>query len=320
VLAITLSLSLTIKKIGAVESAKHHWRNIKRSNVGYAVSDSVFVLEAADKTKPALFDEFFKEIHNPPDRNIIKSTDLIKKPKATLVGSIAKDAHILRLAQNNSYSRYRSTDKEFVWKSAGTLSTYDKSVTHYYIELSGFTPVNSPWADAKTLQSCIRDSGLPELNTITIFGVRRAEISAVSKLKNWIRIDQHVIEVLSKLDLAFANDTAAAELVSREMTNALLKCLPDISNANSPFTLFYDKIVKFRKGPISANWTEVKKLLAKYPTVPTAPLASINDINGEYTKLLIRYPLLETLLYWQVSNQTKSVAEYINGIDLLKGV
>ena len=97
--------------VGATERAKYHWRN--SSNLQNRNS-TIFVIEAANKTKPVNVESFFEVLRSPPESKRILASSLAQKER---VGGLGKNVSILRLEER----RRGRWSKDWVWANAGKI-------------------------------------------------------------------------------------------------------------------------------------------------------------------------------------------------------
>lgn len=292
-------------KVGATERAKYHWRNSKQEHH----SVYVYVIDAADKTKPINTKKFFKALSNPPEKQIRMASTLLEKDRAKGMG---KNVSIMALVEGQS--RNWRNERPMVWNDAGNASSFDQNTTYYYLPLSGYQNLGV-MSDVKELHQHLRQSGL---FTGTIYGVRKADIEWVKTQKNWVNLDSHIKVKLSQLG---QNDVLG--LVKRSIDwkdlyvyNATSK----VTNPNSPYLKLFNEF----KDVVADEPTKRRSLetLCRAYWVQTQsnldPAALLDKYRNEVVNLYKRYPLLKKLSNYNVSGE--EVAEYINLIDEKKGV
>jgi hypothetical protein len=294
-------------KTGASERAKYHFRNQK--NLKGSVS--VFVLEPFDKTRPMLTKPFFKAINNPPEKQILKASSLLEKPRAD--GSMGKNVTILTLVEKN-YSRgsYGRDDKRIVWNDAGKADSFDANKTHYYVPLSGFTSLGKV-TDVKILKQKLESSGIYEGS---IYGVRKSDMEFIKTQKNWVNIDTMIADKLAQMDMK-----NVMGMVKQAIDFKILfkyNASSDIANPASPYLTLYNAFKDVSS--VDKNKQQSLEFLARAYDVKTtaSPAALINKYTQEVEALNTRYPLLKYVSGYTV--KTAELAEYINMIDQTKGV
>ena len=287
-------------KIGAVERAKYHWREVGIG--GDVYSNSVFVLEAADKTKAIDTEQFFKDIYNPP--YIVKASDLAKKERVN--NSVGKDVSILKLIEKN-YGGWRN--KDYVWQAQGDIKKFDTSKTYYYVPLSGFESLLK-YDNKKLANDLNKGLGL----NFDIYGVRKGDIEEVKKLKNWISIDVAIKDHFKNLKdeeiLSYAKSVLDIQNVF--CYNGLMHTI----NKNSPYRKFAEKFQGVEKCKNSITLaTNLAMHFCKYNPFEKM----VQDIKNEFDQNVKRYKMLSYVSYVSPESDVK-VAEYVNLIDNVKGV
>jgi hypothetical protein len=294
-------------KVGAVERAKFHYRQTKPEN-----GAAVFVLDAVDKTKPMKTKAFFNAICNPPAETISNASALLKKERAD--SGLGKNVTILALQERGSGGYYR--EKEMVWRDAGKSDSFDASVTYYYLPLSGFEiQSKAGMSNVKEFYNDLKECGLKGLQT-TIYGVRKGDIEFIRTQKNWVNIEDHISNVLSK---PFDNKLLMSLVLQAVDSFNLLQyndnIVNSVTNPSSPYT----KLVMQFKGYDKIKYSEqsLKRLCNRYATgVTFNPEAQVQKFVNECATISKRYPLLTYLR----SAPNAEVADYVNLIDTQKGI
>jgi hypothetical protein len=291
-------------KVGALERSKFHFRNTK--NVDQYRVD-VYVLEKVDATKPMKTTEFFEALINPPTAFIMQASQLLEKEKS---GGVTKNATILRLEQSNR-SYY---DKNVVWRDAGKLNTFDNSKKYYYLPLSGYENLGIV-SNVKLLKEKLETSGV---FTGVIYGVRKTDIEAVKNKKNWINLDTFVSGELEKVDDASIMGVVKTSIDFNSFFKYDIEKL--VSNTNSPYLNLYN-MFKDVVADDGKRYSAIEWLVKEYKVVTKTNINSsklINDCTVKMNEVKKRYPLINDLSRYSV--KAADVAEYINLIDLSKGV
>ena len=294
-------------KIGALERAKHHWRNTSFTKDD-PYTHYVYVLEAADKTKPAKFDAFLKSIYFPP--NVMQASALLQKERATSV--TGKNVSILRLEERGSGGYYRS--KEVVWRDAGKADEFDTAKTHYYLPLSGYSVISKLGSNfsAKEFIQDLERCGIPSLK-VAVLGVRKGDIEFIKTQKNWINVEDMVIDTLAKISDAKKLDLAFSS-VDR---NQLVSYNRYITDNVNPLSLYGTTMSKL-KNVTKVDFTEysLTRLCQKYNV--NLNLGDLRQsLLDESAAIYARYPLLSSL---HNCNNFIAVADYINLVDEKKGI
>jgi hypothetical protein len=295
-------------KTGAGERARYHYRESQMD----VPSRTVFVLEPVDRTKPMKTDEFFKQIHNPPENMRVQASALLEKPRAS--SGIGRNVSILALQERNHGGYYRA--KEMVWRDAGKLDTFDAKTKFFYLPLSGFAvqSKSSFTFTASELNTWIKESGITGFGNITIYGVRKTDIEAIKLQKNWVNIEDHVTQVMSKISEKEVMGLVMSALDKHHFTNYNSNIVEQV-DPKSPFSVYNTKF----KGHEKVRHSEhaLRMLTTRYAKGTTFDVnAVITKFEAETKAIYARYPLLKDIY----CAQSADIAEYINLIDAKKGI
>ncbi len=294
-------------KVGAVERAKYHYRVTKPDH-----NAAVFVLDKADKNKEMNLKAFFKAICNPPEDRVMIASDLEKKERAD--SGLGKNVTILALQERGSGGYYR--EREMVWRDAGKADSFDTTKTYYYLPLSGFE-IQSKYgmSDAKQFYNDLKECGLKGLQT-TIYGVRKGDIEYIRSQKNWINIEEHIVQELVKpIDKKLVMSLVLQAIDGYHNVSYNRSILADITSKNSPYAVFVNKLEGFEK--IRYNEQSLKRLCNLYANgTKFSPEAQVQQYVNECRAVTQQYPLLAYLR----SVPGYELANYINMIDTQKGV
>lgn len=293
---------------GATERAKYHYKNTKTT----VHSNTIFVIEPVDRTKPMKDKEFFALIHNPPTENCFVVSSLEEKPRASGMG---KNVTIMKLEKRGGRG-YRRSDEDMVWRDAGKADSFDANETYYYVPLSGFQMQSSKgYSDAKHFYCDV--TSLPGLFKGEIYGVRKGDIEEIQKRKNWVNLEKHIETVLTTQD----NTKLLMSVVKAKIEDYNIfdmpSAVPGLINANSP----YNKLLNDFKGvdKFSGGTYNLNSLFAKFaPKANLSPEALINKYDQLFQEVARRYPLIAKLSSYRV--EASDIAEYINLIDTSKGI
>jgi hypothetical protein len=294
-------------KIGAVERAKYHFRMTKPDTH----SISVFVLDKADKNKEMDLKAFFTAICNPPESTVVAASDLEKKDRQA---GIAKNVTILKLEERGNGGYYR--ERDMVWRDAGKIDQFDNTKTYYYLPLSGYQ-IQSKYGmdDAKEFYNDLKDCGLKGLS-VDIYGVRKTDIEYIKTQTNWVNVEDHIVDILSKpVDdkLVMSLVLYAIDGFSNVSYNQTVAYY--IEDEKSPYMQFISKLKGFEKVRYSEH--SLQHLCNRYAKgVTFNPETKVRGFVTECTAISERYPLLQYLR----STPSEELADYINLIDSQKGV
>lgn len=292
--------------VGAGQRAKYHF---KASNIEHY---EVHVLNKADKNKPMLVDEFFKELHKP--NRVLLASNLDKKEREKYIGTSEKTVNIQRLT--SSYKRRRGNVVS--WTNAGELSSFDDKSNFYYVELNGKSIINSPYIHSDSLYEDVKNS---TVFLGDIYGVRKNQIKCVQGKKNWINLNDHIKQ---KLPL----ETKNLELImvkNKVDYKIIIEYNSDHINKESPYIKLYNKLenlFKDVKTVSSSSLTYLNRLCIKFGVecISDDKKASMleNEIQKEIDEVVNRYPLITCLDYYKIRSKfdvKTHVAQYINCID-----
>ena len=292
-------------KVGALERAKFHWKNIKTDTH----TSNVYVIEPADKSKMVQKVAFLTELKMPPTNRIFKASDLLEKERA---GGMGQNVTIMRLEEGRS--RGWRNRAEMVWRDGGKANSFDATETYYYLPLSGYKNLGIV-EDIKSLEGHLRTSGI---FTHEIYGVRKGDLDWVKTQKNWVNLDTFVTEKLSKLGQADVMGLVKQSIDWKELYQ--YNATKHVTNPHSPYiTLF--KTFKDVKESDQRMRQSLEWLCRQYKvaTATTAdPATLIDKYNKEVEAIFQRYPLIKSLSKY--GTEGVHLAEYINLIDQTKGV
>jgi len=293
--------------VGAGNRAKYHWKTVK----GMGGNDYVYVLEKADKKKDMRTKAFFNALSTPPATQIRKASTLMQKERAAGMG---KDVSILHLEKRDNKGYMRSND--MVWRDAGSLAAFDDSKTYYYLPMSGFQAQGvAKDYDMKSFAKALRDSGIL---TETVYGVRKADLESVQGKSNWVNLDEYVSAKLAQQG-ALDVKGIVKEAIGHTEYFKFPYVQNEITNTNSPYLKMYNEFATVNAVNKSAR-QGFQTLCTIYNV--TAGNVNVTDeiakYNTEMQNVRSRYPLINELTRY--FRDYKSIAEYINAIDMLKGI
>ena len=292
-------------KVGATERAKHHWKNSKFNTH----QSNVYVIEAADKTKPVRTTPFFAELSSPPEDKILKASSLLEKERA---GGMGQNVTIMRLEEGPRNS-WRDRG-QMVWRDGGKASAFDAKQTYYYLPLSGYKNLGVV-EDIKQLEVNLRKSGI---YTNHIYGVRKGDIEAIKSQKNWVNLDEHVKGKLAKLGQADVMGLVKQSIDWKELYQ--YNATTDITNTSSPYLVLFNTFKDVKESDQSLRQS-LEWLCRQYKVATSTnvdPATLIDKYNKEVEAIKKRYPLIKNLSKY--GTEGKDLAEYINLIDQTKGV
>jgi hypothetical protein len=297
-------------KIGASARAKFLFNNTKFDKGTYHYQ-TVYVMSAADKTKPAKYDAFLKWLSNPP--TVLNASDLMLKERAASSAG-GKNVTIMRMEQSGRGGYYSS--KEMVWRDAGKADSFDSAATYYYLPLSGYKILTDfGLDDTKEFAEDLSRCGIASLN-VPVYGVRKGDIEFIKTQKNWINIEQHLKKTLLSVKEAELKRLVLSTIDKAKILQYNNTIVDNVENKDSAFL----KVATMFKGVSKIDGfsqTSLQRLCRRY--AKELELTKIETtIENECAAVLARYPLLSGLEIYRLNNL--AVAEYINLIDTKKGV
>lgn len=303
-------------KKGVLERAKYHFKlNTKR---GDGNSNLIYVLEPHDRSKPMKSDALLKRIMNPP--LVINASTMAEKKRKTL----SRDVTIMQLERRDN--NYRRNSDNLVWRDAGGSDDFDKNTTFYYLPLTGYVMSSKyGWTNsASSLGTYLKSVSIGDLNKITIYGVRKADIEAIQSKKNWVNLEDHIVETLKKfssdiIDTVLSkslDDFEFAKYNSNNTTNAT-KFLNAIVDPLSLYKTFVNKVAGFKRLNIY-DIEPLKMLITAYcPDITDRYTEGMHELINERNACYNHYPLLKMLEHsiGRTSFDVVKMADYINMID-----
>lgn len=288
---------------GALEQAKYH----TRQNLSSYLYNKVFVISKVNNNLPCDLARFYNAISNPPTSQIISQNDLLEKPK--VVKKVTeRNISIMKL-------RNQQHDGGAKWENIDDINSLDKTKTYYYIPLSGYNPIPMEGYPIPNgiddLFDDIKDSGNDLLKDITaIYGVRKADMNEVKSRKNWINIQEHLINTLPKTTIKnILGSYAYAMAKYKNVFSNRNLIISHITNTNSKYKMFVDEY--YQNVSTNFNTTSYSTLMERYaPEIAKQKL--LTECELKYRELNKEYPLL-----WCVDSSSASahLAHYINLID-----
>ena len=296
---------------GAFTRAKYHWKTAPDSDIpSKGHSANVYVMHRVDKHKPMDTIGFFAELKNPPANQLIKASVLMQKARKETGAGMGANVSILKLGQRG-YGGYHK-ERELVWKDAGKADSFDNAnETYYYLPLSGFTVLSEGPAihNLRHFSDMVTESGIPGLNGITIYGVRKTDIEFIKTQTNWINVQEHVRAVLAKLDPKIVSQCALKQLD----LNKYFRYNNDIAKLVSPNSEYSKFLAQFKGVEnVKVDKYSLEKLCRDYAT-PVDIDTVVQSLTDELTAIRNRYPLLSSLRDYDID--PIAVAQYINLID-----
>jgi hypothetical protein len=215
-------------------------------------------------------------------------------------------------------SRYHRGSDDMVWRDAGKSNDFDENQKHYYIPLSGFVPKFSRLPDYATgafLSNMLQSSKMDQFN-VTIYGVRKGDLEDIKAKSNWVNLEDHIYNTLSKMDDKVFNACALSTLARYDVLEYNMDTLVQgIKNDKSPAKTVLQQFVGL---PKAEGYNYIKRLLELFKIEPKV---NVDALAAKFTKELdmldSRYVLIQRLDHHANEGH---VSEYINLIDEVKGV
>ena len=299
-------------KVGAMNRAKHHWRTAESKGIklpGNSYGTTVYVLSPAVKGKVMDTLGFFAELRQPPTSQRMMASELIEKERKT-GKSMGANVSIMSL-QRRGYGGYHK-ERELVWKDAGKADSFDNdNETYYYLPLKGFVVETEdvPIHNLRQFSDMVTESGIPGLNGITIYGVRKTDIKFIETQKNWINVQDHIRAVLAKLDPKIVRQCAVKQIDA----NKYFRYNNDIAKLVSPNSAYSKFLAQFKGVEnIKVEKYSLERLCRDYAT-PVDVDTVFQGLTDQLTAVRNRYPLLSSLRDYDIN--ADAVAQYINLID-----
>ncbi len=293
-------------KIGALERAKYHYR--QGTTAHHTV---VYVMNAVDKNKTAEFDKFIEFLSNPP--TIVLASTLDKRERESGTGS-GQPVTILKMEKK--YDDYRRRSDEMVWRAAEDLSTYSDKGTYYYLPLSGYNLVskyNSPFTTYQ-LKEFMSSCGIGALESIDVYGVRKADLDAVKAKPNWINLEEHIAKTIASLSEKAILGMVVGHLDKSEYLEYNYSIASKVTDPDSEYVRSTTLVKGVeRKHYSEHNYNQLAKI---YGGQSLEVFALVEKYRKEFKTAVDKYPLLPHLRTSYA--RAEDIAQYINLIDIAK--
>lgn len=167
-------------KYGCLRRARAHFSKIKTGMVVHCISHTSKVPELSKKS----YAEFLRLVLGPT--RVVYASELDKTPAKK---QSVPTTGILELRSGSSGAEWKLSEPDSI----------DDSKTYYYVELAGFELVGDIKLSADVLHRYLAYSGIKDLWSIKVNGVRKSRIKEIQGLSNWIPLSKHIKEVASRL-------------------------------------------------------------------------------------------------------------------------
>lgn len=286
-------------KTGCGARAKYHFVSENKPVTVLCISHS----DPDPAKRKADYDKLIEFLHNPPC--VVQASSLNKKPAAEKLST----SGILYMKKKPSSGYYRN-DETFVWQNQ--TAELDENTTYYYVPMSGgvvLGPDGKPWEhDIKLLAKNMANSGIKEINSICIYGVRKSRIDELKDLDNWVPLTDHLKKIMSSLNQKKINAVIARNLLDsysyRSYTSSeVAKLLPK----DSPYREFYEF---YKSVEADADINSISALAKMFGNSVDVDKIT-KEVQKTADRIMKRYPMIGLVSYIE----EKVIADYIKLID-----
>jgi hypothetical protein len=176
---------------------------------------------------------------------------------------------------------------------------------------------------ASGLGEILKSCSIGELNNITVYGVRKADIEAIESKKNWVNLEDHIVAVLKKFKTEIF-DTLLAKSLDRyeflrynKQNNEVLEKLTD---QNGHYATVLGQVARLK----TVRYLDTGALQALLSGYGDDLAMDVNKgkakLEADCDKCYQLYPLLEMLEHSvdRSSFDSSKFAAYINMVDSQK--
>ena len=298
---------------GAIERTKYHYRNTTVNPKMY-FNKTVFVLSKIDATKEMDLVGFYNAIHNPPDDQKFKVSDLLEKPRNSYAR--AKNVTLLKLEPRGRGGYY--AERELVWRDAGKVGSLDANKTHYYIPLSGYNALLTKTQNVGVghLVMEMRETKLAEFQ-MPVYGVRKGDMKTITDMPNWVNLETYLEKTLDglkpKIDLAnVLQSLDATAIFDYNMSNVS----ESITNEKSPAKIFLNEFSGLPNIGKAQHLNTLMRIFG-FKSDATKHDSMVKAYDAKIVEFNNRYPLVD---HFKKGSNPCVVGDYINLVDQVKGV
>lgn len=298
----TTSFVINTKNEKIWERSRWHFKNSVKEN------SNVYVIYAADVSKPVLIDDFFKLIHNPPEKQILQVSDLTK-PEKIKAESEYRKVTLMRI----HFDHYKN---EMTWQSeTASPKDMDANTVYCYVPVKGYAASNKAGEviDAKAAYAAMMRSGIKKFKDAKFYGVRKDDLDTVKSLPNWHLFDDFVGSELAKLTSKEFRSVAINAIDKNNSSMYHNKRFIKLLDANSPMRVFCETLPD-EAADSNRNVLELAKMLKL--SVDVAELEK--QATEEVKAIVTRYPMLKIIRNGYYDDP--AVVEYIKIVDQHKGM
>jgi hypothetical protein len=288
-----VQLVLNDTNVGAFSATREHWRQ-------NSLEGKVFVANPADRSKPVEIAAFLAALHNPPADQVFLASQLERPERKERTSTSTSKSQIMKLTSDRD--RYR---KQYVWRSAGTLDQLNSTQTYYYLPLVGMQVVNKvAGQDYLSLCYLLYRTGLFNGD---IYGVRQQNLPDIQQMPNWIRLEDHVGQLISQLESQQWNRMVMSFVDNTQALKYTKKAADKIQDPQNPLVLL---LQKYGNGSFdNGNLDDLTPLINHYkPSMLKRIRNEAKQVQDQLDQMQEKYPLLPHLRYADAEH----IAEYIN--------
>jgi hypothetical protein len=265
-------------KTGCQARARYHFTRVPGRVSVYCVSHNSPDLAV----RQAEYDAFLKELHNPP--TVVKASELNKAERRVPMST----AGVATVGVKSD--RAAGNADSYTWEPY--REAIDENETYYYVTLSNHTPIDARGQEFPmfAIKAWMDNCGIPEIQNIKVFGVRKSRIKELQELDNWVWFEDKLKEEVAKI-----TDEHIASLVATEMLDSYYNKVytnAKVAKAvgpNSDYAKYVDKYSKLKRS--SGQVSELVALCNKYGKSLHAEKVK-KDIENAKIALYKKYPAL----------------------------
>lgn len=246
------------------------------------------------------YDKLLAELHNPP--TVVKASTLDKEARK----KVATQGITYIRCKTNCHA---GNSDSYTWEPY--RDEIDEDETYYYVGLSGYKSMDEEGKefDFFDIKAWMDSCGVKEISNIKVFGVRKNRIAELSKLDNWVRVEEKLREETVKITDQHIASLVVSEILdsyhNKVYTNGTVARKVD---PKSDYNLYFQKYGKIPR--VNGNVSQLVALCTRYGKAVEVEKVK-KDIQSTRIALYRKYPLLK---HCEPANDN-DVAEYIKMID-----
>ena len=284
--------------------AVYHWRN----DPGTQRKDHiVYVLTPTDKTKPMDLKGFFKSIANPPASQVFPLSSLSEKPKRT-----AAKNRIMVVEPVES--RGRRYDNSVNWsKPIDMEDVNEPNKTYYYVPLNGHEFANHASRDLEKFNRNLKATGI---FTETYYGVRGKYMKDVLAMKNWVNLDDHIVQKLKAgaglSQMGLVKNSLSEKLTTLYRDAGVMKLVDETSE----YFMIWKQFQNVKATPVSEleQWRSLYNIFGMTMNGEDKVRQLTDAIEPKINALIAKYPMLKHINNYSNAPAT-TIAAYINMVE-----